>query len=534
MSPRIYMALVAFFVCLCPLTASAQGRRIEGYTVQIAALSTRSSAERLTRGLKARGVYAYSVGGPSYGAKPVYHVRVGNFMTILSANSYAEKLVDSGLLEAYAITAYESPAKFNSIANSNWKIRTLAQKYPGRRFGFGNEVIDVIAAIGSRGWLLLSRDSINLTMRLGNSSLSRELAQLTAVIGSRGWNLNKDVARFLSSSSPVIVARPDAIIANAAPAAPASRATASAMAPEANKRNLITATAPAGPTFRSNIYGPQPRLQGFVEMRSGRMYVTLRNVDTERGFSGVARISLSDDQRQQDVTPIQVALPPDREVSFPVNEATLTNGAWILMVYDQNGAARLIRGASLAPPKAQPQTPGATDSTTIVDQAQQAPPSYVTGVYDATAWTQPQIPPEVQNIETQGVQVVETAPGDAQNGVGPSGVVDAGAANLPNQTLQNDPGPGQVVVTPRQIALTKENLTLELVITAQNLIKNVTVTLRAGDFQDVRQVYIPSLEGRVPFLIPAAYASAGIYFEVRDEANRTLASGNSDPRSLTK
>jgi hypothetical protein len=38
----------------------------------------------------------------------------------------------------------------------------------------------------------------------------------------------------------------------------------------------------------------------------------------------------------------------------------------------------------------------------------------------------------------------------------------------------------------------------------------------------------------VPFLVPIAYASAGLFYEVRDEAQRVLANGNSNLRSLGK
>ncbi|HEX5084867.1 MAG TPA: hypothetical protein VFY40_22720, partial [Blastocatellia bacterium] len=51
---RICVALVALFVWLCPLTAGAQARRINGYAVQVAALTSRGSADALARGLSAR------------------------------------------------------------------------------------------------------------------------------------------------------------------------------------------------------------------------------------------------------------------------------------------------------------------------------------------------------------------------------------------------------------------------------------------------------------------------------------------------
>src|SRR5262245_32470308 len=539
MSPRICMALAVLFVCLCPLMANAQARRINGYAVQVAALTSQKSADELAQGLRLRGINAYWVGGVSYGAgrSALHRVRIGNFQTIASASAYAEKLLGAGLLASYAIASYEPPGKVSP--GPSWKIQPFAQKRPVRQFA--PEVIDVIASIGSRGWLLLSSESINLTARAGNSALSRELANLAAAIGARGWNLNNPVAKVMGASAPInIGALPSGII-TAPPATPppssASSSPLSATAPEIGRRDPITTTSPSVavglPGARSRVYNSPPSLQGSIEMRGGRMWMTLRNADPDRVFSGVARISLSDDQKQQDVTPIQVTLLPDKETMFPLDEATLTDGGWILMVYDLNGVARLIRGASLAPPKAPARAPGATNSTMPVEpnSAPEGPPSYVTGVYDATSWTQPQVPPQIQNVEGQDV-VVSTAPTTLDSAAAIAQDSSAGASPTTTPPVENSPG--QVAAALRQIAVTPENVTLELEISAQNPLRNVTVTLRAGDFQDVRQVFIPASQGRVPFLVPVAFATAGLYYEVKDEAQRVLANGNSNLRSLGK
>jgi SPOR domain len=542
-TPRLCMALAALFVCLCPLTANAQARRINGYAVQVAALSSQKSADELVRGLSVRGMSAYWVGGMSYGASrsALHRVRIGNFPTIASASAYAEKLLGAGLLASYAIAAYEPPVKADS--GPSWKIHNLSQKFPGRRLG--PDLIDVVAAIGSRGWLLLSSESINLTARAGNSALSRELVPLAAIVSSRSWGMNNDAAKVLGAAAPInIVSLPSGIVADT-PATPpppsASSSSLSAAAPEIGRRELITTTSPSvavgSPGVRSRI-NSSTSLQGAIEMRGGRMYMTLRNADPERVFSGVARISLTDDQKQQDVTPINVTLLPDKEMMFPLDEATLTDGGWILMVYDLNGAARLIRGASLAPPKAPAQAPGATNSaeTVATNPGPEVPPGYVTGVYDATNWTQPQVPPNIQNVEGQDV-AVSTAPtpqDSSANGVAGSVNAMPQVDGSPNAMPQADNAPGQVTATLRQIAVTSENVTLELEISAQNPLKNVTVTMRAGDFQDVRQAFIPTSQGRVPFLVPAAYATAGLFYEVRDEAQRVLANGNSNLQSLGK
>jgi hypothetical protein len=535
-SPQIFVALAGLFLCLCPLTANAQARRINGYAVQVAALTSQKSADELVRGLSVRGMNAYRIGGMSYGVgktSALHRVRIGNFPTIASASAYAEKLLGAGLLASYAIAAYEPPNKVTP--NPSWKIPTLAQKNSKRRFM--PELIDVVAAIGSRGWLLLSSESINLTARNGDSALSRELVNLDAFISSRGWALNNNVVKFLGAAPPInILSLPNGIIADTPTTQPPSLASSSALnaaAPEIGRRELAPSVATGSPGIRSRGYSPPTDLQGAIEMRGGRMYMTLRNADPEKVFSGVARISLTEDQRQQDVTPVNVTLLPDKEVAFPLDEATLTNGDWILMVYDLNGAARLIRGASLAPPKAPAQAPGASNIAEATVPGPEVPPSYVTGVYDATNWTQPQVPPQVQNIETQDA-VVSSAPNVQDNAANYS-------VGTPNTTPQNSLGqaqiensPGQVVASLRQIAVTSENVTLELEISAQNPLRNVTVTLRAGDFQDVRQAFIPSSQGRVPFLVPVAFASTGLFYEVRDEAQRVLTSGAGSLSSVGK
>jgi hypothetical protein len=206
----------------------------------------------------------------------------------------------------------------------------------------------------------------------------------------------------------------------------------------------------------------------------------------------------------------------------------------MLMVFDQNGAARLIRGASFSgPPKTDqasgaPNSPKSPNSTApVIDEQtpQQLPPSYVTGVYDAT-WAQPQAAPQAtpqgQDIASQNAPAPAPAPApEAANA----------SAAVPNSP---PPGPGQVTVTPRQIAVTGENVTIELEISAQGPLNYIMVTLRAGEFQDVRQALMSASQGRVPFLVPAEHAGGGFIYEIKDEAQRVLASGNGDFRQIAK
>jgi cell division septation protein DedD len=574
-SPCICLTLAALFVCLCPPIANGQAGRIKGYAVQVAALSSQKSADELVKGLSAQGINAYWTKGV---AAPVHRVRIGNFPTIASAHIYAEKLTGTGLLEAYAIAAYEPPAKGSYILNG--KVHSFAQKYQGRQFNA--EAIDMVAAIGTRGWLLLSSKSIDLTLRQGRqgtqapSALSRELSKLATYVGSRGWGMNNNIAKLLTPAAPANVASlastknwtipnasgpatvaltpppPAAVVVNTPPAAvaltppppagvtvntpspvAASSVSFNASAPEIGGRSLspaiTTGVRPAG----SRLYNTPPRLQGSIEMRDGRMWMTLRNIDSDRIFSGVARVSLRDDKSEQDVTPMTITVGPDREESFPVDEAKLKDGSWTLMVFDINGAARLIRGASFpAPPKpadaaGAPKSPNSPNSPAPVeqDQASQGPPSYVTGVYDAT-WARPQAPPEGQDVAPQNAPAPVQDPATTQNTSAPN--AQNPAPNTP------PPGPGEVTVAPRQIAITPENVTIEFEISAQGPLNYIIVSLRAGDYQDIRQALLSTPQGRVPFMVPTEHAGGGFIYEIKDEAQRVLASGSGDFRQIAK
>jgi hypothetical protein len=517
--------MVSLFVYLTPMIVSAQPRQIRGYAVQVAVLSSQQSADELVMGLNRRGIHAYWVKGVSYGRvsarNQVHRVRIGNFPTIESASNYAERLLSSGLLEAYAIAAYEPPAQTTVAMNEpSSRVQSFnPQKHSGRQLN--GEPIDLVAAIGTRGWLLLSSGSVNLTARRNDSELSRELARLVALVGSRGWSLRNNIANVLSAP-PSLKAAPSLnsfgsvdLALRAAEIAPAGNGI--------NPSSSTTLGASSARSANSRIYASPPRLQGSIEMRDGRMWMRLRNTDSERSFSGMARVTLSDDKNQQDVTPMQFTLSPDQEASFPVDEATLTNGNWILMVYDQSGAARLVRGASLAP-RAQVEAPAQNSPE---PNPQQGPPSYITGVYDATSWTPSQTPTPspvpIPGIEPQSPLAPVPDPGNFQNGnVSPTAPAEA------------EVGLGQVVVTPRQIAVTAENVTIEFDISAPVPLNYIVVTLRAGQFQDLRQALMTTPHGRVPFLVPVEHASAGFYFEVKDEAQRLLASGSGDFRRLAR
>ncbi len=575
------------FVCIGLFQRNAFSQA-KDYAVEVAALRSQECAMELANGLLARGFEAYwlKADQPEHGI--YYRVRVGRFESLDIARTYAENLLDSGLLDTCAITLYEAPLgsiiNTSSVAQGGLQaslagmplVNSCPIKLPESVSTNPEELPeDLIAAIGKSQWLLSTSKSVVYTlptrkatsptgdlvflMRAIDKSrwrLKNDVGQLAApslAVDKNSWRLKNDVGQLAAASqqnrqaidsttasslsSLTVAAKTVAAAVNASgtrsvpnssqilaaattPVANSDPRSRGNSIPEINKTDSVTAVRNIG-------YFAPPKLQGAIEMRDGQLMMRIRNLDTRRGFSGVARVTISDDSQNNDVSPLAITLQPNEERVVPVNEASMAYGDWMLMVYDEKQAVQLIRSApfgerptpaptdQLAKQPAQPNEQGPWNLTETSEEgvSSNGLPN-VTGVFDAT---------RAGNTARSSSGMVP-ATGSS---------IPAGDNSVaPQSTSQPQVAPGQVTISPRQIAMTAENVTMELDIASPRPLGYIKVSLRSGNYQDERSALMSTPNGRVPFLIPTKDATADFSYEIKDESGNVLSSGGGDFRQL--
>ncbi len=555
----------------------------------------------LANGLLARGFEAYWVKAnqPEHGV--FYRVRVGRFQNLDMARSYAEDLLDSGLLDTCSVTVYEAPT--NSL------FKTSAPAQPGIVAGISdtplaascpvkladgqlNDSDDLIASIGKNRWLLSSNKSVvYLLPNKKSASLVADVVFLMRAIDKNRWRLRSDlnfvtapaVSSKQTTTAPLVVPQmrigpllsniaaslvptttaplvmPEMRIGpslsniatslvprntvttavrpvvdtnnsenlqtfNAAPSAPVNSGRLTVAEPGITKINRTGSAPPS----RNLSFLPPPRLQGTIEMRDGQLMMKIKNTDLQRSFNGVARITVSDDKNSNDVSPMSFELRPNEEKVVPVNESTMAYGDWMMMVYDEKQVVQLVRSA----PFGQRPAPLVPESQTAAQPAQ--PSQAEPGPWKLSEPAEGGPPPNsLPNVTGVFDATVDGKPVQPDSGT-PSKNIGTGPQQLERQVETSSPPiqPGQVAVIPRQVAVTAENVTIELDISASQPLGYVRVSLRAGSYQDDRYALLSTRNGRIPFLIPAAQAKGEFGFEVRNDTGNVLGGGAGDFRQL--
>lgn len=399
--------LVTMCVFLIPRAAYSQA---PGYAVEVAAMRSQESAVGLTDGLIARGYDAYWVKAGKAKSGVIYRVRLGSFPTLDFARKYAESLLDSGLLNACAITLNrpQDPA-----AKSDTEPEELS------------------AVLNKARWGLSANRKIAYSLPpRGPSSSARSAADIVVLmrtIEGYGWRLRTDpeiLAQAASGKLPAVAAA-RGTKPNAAAAIPSALDTVAAEFDKPAGReaagNPELASA-GGPSPRQTA-GPlsSPRLSGSVEMRDGRLVMILKNLDRQRAFNGLASVTLNDGKIENYITPVVVNLQPSEEKLVPLDDPSKPYGDSVLVVYDVKRAVQLIRSVPF----------GNRPNVTKTNQ-------------------QPIPEPEIANIET-GLQLLgedDPSPSDPATPANPEGqnkslkVTSAFEGEIEGAPAQKIPKPG--------------------------------------------------------------------------------------------
>ncbi|MEO6724112.1 MAG: SPOR domain-containing protein, partial [Blastocatellia bacterium] len=565
--PSLCLALLILFVCLAAQTATASPRE---YAVQIAAVRSQHVADDMRSGMSVQGLEAYWVKTilPEHGL--FYRVRLGKFPSLETAYVYAEVLLNIGLLESYAITAFEAPMSGPLRDMTQASIEVQEYVHQGQQGPLSRETSELFAALGARQWLLPSSRNLFASvppssqvtpqvMSQGAGQVAGQMAgqmagmnrrdMLVFALSSHEWRMTPDPSIFFVRA-PMAAPTVNLTVSTASAkfeAAPMSQPTAPTItaqppltpppppngAPAPNKgfttdRNVAAEIGRGSkPTTSRGIgYGArnlgQARLQATAELRDGQLVMKLRNLDSDRSFTGTARVTLSDDKNSNEISPLQFNLAPEAEMVLPINDPVSVGNSWMLMVFDEGKVLRLLRGDSIGQRPVQAMQQGSPNSS---DQLALSAPAYVTGVtgvYDATG-----APTSVP----QGMVPASESPNPSNNASG-QGAAAASSTLQPQGPVAGTEAPASLTITPRQIAVTTENVTLEFEIASPQPLNYISVTLAAGEYRDVRQALMSTTRGRVPFLIPAAQATGTFVYEIKDEGGRVLGGGVGDFRQL--
>lgn len=552
---------------LAPCDAFSQGKE---FAVEVAALSSRDCAVELVNGLAARGLDAYWLKTTQSKLGDYYRVRVGKFANLDMARGFADNLLDSGLLDTCSITAYEAPLYSLMMEASKKKQTTLLpielrstpigaycpinlteknsikpeaaivglsptngssgavisaasnsdrSGVSGRDLALKNAMDDVIAS--TQAAMSSIRPKVNMAINLTavDTGINKAVNNL---ISERGGDTRKEQDKEQDSEPEIRTSRQLATV----PSTPSM----SSFLSRAETRPLAGGRPAPRAAISDAGQSSGPRLRGVLEMNNGQMVLKLRNLDQQKSFSGVARLTLSDDNNTDDIAPVPIELNPEEEKVVPINDVKRAYGDLMLMVYDQRQTVQLIRNVPFGQRPKEQRPIIAANRADAEQQAETfeggAPPVDNTWkLTDTGGNNSPSV--EVSGGSPQGLPNV-TGTFDATKPPAPEaapGVPSDSNGNGAPQNANSEIPPGQLLISPRQISSTNESVAMELGIAGSQAIGYVKVSIRAGTFQDEKIAVLPSANGSVPFLVPAKDATGQYSYEIRNEAGKVIGSG---------
>lgn len=517
----------------------------------------------------------------SKGNKNTYfRIRIGKFQDVNYARRYGESLLSTGLLDTCAVTTYESPLttldkiinsitgevslrridvktkltdKFNvscpvelmsysntpdivgktntenlllALDRNTWAVSadrgvlySAPRSIPARFLSnnadatVDNDVLFSMRSLARTSWRL-STDPKLLDIAASNIAKSRNRPTQTAAPNNVANNAvnsnNSDVVKNNNAVSRAV--SPTVSVAKASP--PPVVAVA-----EKNVRPLPPTVSQPPTTSRSvPVYdsGP-PKIQGFVEQRNGRMLLHIINSDTQRLFTGSARVTLSDERVESELSPQVFRLNPNEEKIIELkSNALMSHGDWMLMVFDDRKAIQLIRSAPFG------NKPGQSGNNSGIMNT-------IISALDQT---------QVDDKKDELVSWAEDDDGSVKGG-GDNSKDNAITQDLINQLKQNGETNKQdreqnrdtnkqvqVQVNITRLSTTDKGTLVDMNIISSIPVGNARILFQSGAFRDDRAVILSSLTARIPFFIPIAITTNECTYIIKDDSNNILASGS--------
>jgi hypothetical protein len=544
---KIYSWLVVLLASIffAPCEAFSQGK---DYAVEVAALAARDCADELVNGLVARGLDAYWLKSNQGQFGDFYRVRIGKFPDLDLARNFADNLLDSGLLDTCSITVYEAPSYSLMMRDSkggqtdllplgmrNTPLGSYCPINLSAISNKSNKPEEIISSLSNGATVANSvsgepardidmKKTIDAVIASTQASISsiRPRVNMALNLNSIAAGVNKAVDKQLISV-PSVDRELTPAPSQSAAASASSAAPAPAVYPKTERSSFTGNIRPAGgSTVSGSGYVSGPRLRGYLEMSNGKMLLKLQNLDQERSFSGLARITLSDDGDSNDIAPLPLDLKPQEEKVLPLNDMKQAHGDLMLMVYDQRQTVQLIRSIPFG------QRPKTSVAENRVEDRSADNPVGDAAAIDPSSW-------KITDAGGSNSPSVETGAGVAQQRLpnvtgsfdatgAPSGSGDSNSAPQ-NNTQNANAAPGQLVVSPRQISGNSSSVTMEVGIKGEQPIGYVKVLIRAGNFQDEKIAVFPTANAAVPFLVPANDAKGQYSYEVRNDAGELIGNG---------
>ncbi len=488
---KIRLVLLCFLIALCS-SAAVPVCAQNGFAVQVAAVQTRAEAEAMANSLRARGLSTYWVKADVPGKGTYYRVRIGGqFADNRSATVFGQKLQTAGVIRTYAVFKFDAPTSAldeHAADQTAQRANAKTNEPPAHKSAPVAVQADKAQAVPFK--VVNNADNRPVASASNQPPRTDYLISGSPIPASELETArNKEVALTSQQASASAPTQPNAIAAISNPNV---------------KPNLAKAKRTDEIELDDFVEFAKV-LRGTVEAQSGRLQVTLQNINRRHRFRGKVSVTFAENGRETRQAPMQIEIEPEQEQSFEVAPTVGRGGNYVLTVHDEQGALQLMQSGALDSP---------TKQNLVAENRQpkpQPPPSPTGPGRDV-----PPLPP----LEVTGGGLPPGSNDQPPN----SYISNPAEEGKPEQ--QDEPSmPGDVKIIPRKVMETGENITLEFEILSRQPLGMITLAMRTATLNEAKQGIMTTKQGRIPFLVPAADTNGAFSYELKNEQGALLAAG---------